>query len=118
MVGIVAIVAAVVTVANAVVYFPLQHHHSTHSIVPLDEGIVVVGAIVNVVIYGLTAWFALQYGRGLASSMRNKDAAELEAALWWQRRYWTLQGVLMIVFIVFSVLAAAAPIILVAALHH
>ncbi len=74
-------------------------------------------AICALFIDGAFAWFALQYARRLGASLRTGDSAALEAAFWWQRRFWTLQGVLIIVFIALYIIGIFAAIVLVA-LHH
>lgn len=113
--GIAALAAAVLTVVDALMYLILPHAQPANAppyFAALGEGVVVAGAVVNFVIYGFSGWFALQYGRGLAASLGGADAARLEAALWWQRRYWTLQGVLMIIFIAIFVLTFIAAVLI------
>ncbi|MGH8226071.1 MAG: hypothetical protein ACRER1_07980 [Gammaproteobacteria bacterium] len=74
-------------------------------------------AISTLLIDGVFAWFALQYARHLGSSLRTGDPAVLEAAFWWQRRFWTLQGALVIAFIALYIIGIIAFIVFIA-LHH
>src|SRR5699024_4892691 len=82
------------------------------------SGLVLAGAIVGIVGSCLFAWFALQYGRGIKACLEQRSGERLEEALWWQRRYWTLQGVLMIIGMVVAVLGIVTAIVLPLIIGH
>lgn len=66
------------------------------------------------------ATLALQYGRRLGTTLRGGDAAQLEAALYAQRRFWTLAGAVTIAMIAIWILAviAAIAVPVIIGLHH
>jgi sterol desaturase/sphingolipid hydroxylase (fatty acid hydroxylase superfamily) len=114
-VGIVALVLAAIGVINAFIYSlgpPLKLPPGTSAQVSaLASGFATLSAIVGVVVYGLFGWFALQFARKIKASLSAANPEKLEEALWWQRRYWTLQGILLIVTIIIAVLVFIVSII-------
>ncbi len=115
LVGIIAFVLAALGVVDAFVFSlvglpDLSARGELHA-ASLVTGFATLSALIGVVICGLSGWFALQYGRRVKSGLDEASPQQLEAALWWQRRYWTLQGILMVVLIVVAVLVFAAAII-------
>jgi hypothetical protein len=114
-VGVVAIVGGVISIINTavVLWFPRPlPANAPQYLAGMRQAIGISGIVFTLVVYGLAAWFALAYGRGLTTGLSHTDGSGLEAALWWQRRYWTLQGVLTIVAIVVLVLLLVTPFIL------
>ncbi len=113
--GIVALVLAALGVIDACVYSlgspPALPSGTPPHVAAMVSGLATLGAVVGVVVNGLFAWFALRYGRGIKLSLEGASGERLEEALSWQRRYWTLQGVLMIIMIIVFVCAIVAAII-------
>jgi hypothetical protein len=122
--GVMTIAMAAITVISFLVHLGLSFDRATR--LPLNVntslgyGLGILVAVWTVVVGGLGGWFALAYARGLETDLRRANGGGLEDALWWQRRYWTLQGVLTIIFIVLFVLGIAASVVygLVFAMHH
>lgn len=115
-VSVVALVLAAASLVHLFVYslagLQVLPAGSPQYLTVMFSGFLVVGAILGLVANALFAWFSLQYGRGIKATLEQQSAERLEEAMWWQKRYWTLQGVLVIVGIVLAVVAVIAlPII-------
>lgn len=67
-----------------------------------------VASVVGVGIGCLFGWFALRYSHHLKTCMETMDPRRLEDALWWQKRYWTLQGGVVILCIVLAIVGMIA----------
>ncbi|MGH8428139.1 MAG: hypothetical protein ACRES7_09190 [Gammaproteobacteria bacterium] len=124
--GVAALIAAVLTLANAV-YFSIVSPARVLSTSPdsaklaSSMSVFYIGVgVLDLFIYGALGWLALDYGRRLGRMLRTGEAGELEAALWRQRRCWTFEGVLIIIFIALGVLGMIAAIIIgvTEAAHH
>ncbi|HEX5313905.1 MAG TPA: hypothetical protein VFX38_03225 [Gammaproteobacteria bacterium] len=57
-------------------------------------------AVLVLLLQGALSCFALQYGRRIGHSLARMDPVLLETALWWQRRFWTLQGALIMAVLI------------------
>lgn len=114
-VGVIALVSGVLGIINVMLF--LASPRSLFADMParfagLRQFLSIAVVVWNVVVYGLVSWFALAFARALATNVTRSDGGGLETALWWQRRYWTLQGVLTIVAMVVFVLALLLPLVL------
>ncbi|MDN5844521.1 MAG: hypothetical protein L0H54_13875 [Alcaligenaceae bacterium] len=72
----------------------------------------IVMAALSVLVSGLYGWFALQYARQIKLCMDSLSPQRFEDAMQWQRRYWTLQGVALIVGIALAIVMVVGIIVL------